>query len=355
MPAAEPPAGAFSLRPVTRDNVEALIALTVADDQRGLVAPVVRSLAHAACSPASRPLAIYADGAEPVGLLLLWDGRRSADAPSDELYVWRLLVDARHQRRGYGGQAMRAIAEARRAGRASVGLSHVDAPGHAGPFYEARLSLHRRGGWRRARHDSRTGPGMTMPAMPSDVASLAGPWRGSFARTCGRCTPTRCSRVPASSRSTRWRTRSGFPRCSAIARGAARRVAINRYPAERTEDLRAALAAHAGMPDGCALTLGNGSDELITMLSMACDVPGAVFLAPLPGFVMYSISAQLQGIRFVGVPLTADFELDEAAMLAAIAAHRPALIYLAYPNNPTANLWDDAAIDRLIEAAPGSS
>jgi histidinol-phosphate aminotransferase len=65
------------------------------------------------------------------------------------------------------------------------------------------------------------------------------------------------------------------------------------------------------------------------------------------------MSAKLQGIRFVGVPLTADFELDEAAMLAAIAEHRPSLIYLAYPNNPTANLWNDTVIDRIIEAAPG--
>ncbi|CAN5915226.1 histidinol-phosphate transaminase [soil metagenome] len=128
------------------------------------------------------------------------------------------------------------------------------------------------------------------------------------------------------------------------------RVAINRYPAERTEDLRAALAARAQMPAGCALTLGNGSDELITMLSMACDVPGSVFMAPLPGFVMYGMAASLQGIRFVGVPLTADFELDEAAMLAAIAEHKPALIYLAYPNNPTANLWDAGVIERIVEA-----
>jgi histidinol-phosphate aminotransferase len=130
-------------------------------------------------------------------------------------------------------------------------------------------------------------------------------------------------------------------------------VAINRYPAERTDDLRAALARHARLPEGCALTLGNGSDELMTMLSMACDVPGAVFMAPVPGFVMYAMSAALQGVRFVGVPLTADFELDEAAMLAAVREHRPSLIYLAYPNNPTANLWDDAVIDRIIEAAPG--
>ncbi|MBK1615375.1 histidinol-phosphate transaminase [Rubrivivax gelatinosus] len=128
------------------------------------------------------------------------------------------------------------------------------------------------------------------------------------------------------------------------------RVAINRYPAERTEDLKAALAAFAGLPEGCALTLGNGSDEIITMLSMACAVPGAVFMSPLPSFVMYGLSAALQGVRFVGVPLTADFELDEAAMTAAIAEHRPSLLYLSYPNNPSGNLWDDAVIERLIAA-----
>ena len=128
------------------------------------------------------------------------------------------------------------------------------------------------------------------------------------------------------------------------------RVAINRYPAQSTDDLAAALGRHAGLPEGNALMLGNGSDELISLLSLACAVPGAVFMSPLPSFVMYGLSAALQGVRFVGVPLSTDFELDEAAMLAAIEQHRPALLYLAYPNNPTANLWDDAVIDRLIDA-----
>ncbi len=127
-------------------------------------------------------------------------------------------------------------------------------------------------------------------------------------------------------------------------------LALNRYPGPRTDELRAALARHARMPEGCALMLGNGSDELISLLAMACDVPGAVVLAPVPGFVMYEMSAKLQGLRFVGVPLTADFELDEAAMLAAVREHKPALTYLAYPNNPTANLWDDGAIERIVEA-----
>lgn len=130
-------------------------------------------------------------------------------------------------------------------------------------------------------------------------------------------------------------------------------VAINRYPGPRIDDLRAALAKHVGLPKGFGLILGNGSDELISLLALACDIPGASILAPLPGFVMYEMSAKLQGLRFVGVPLRADFELDEAAMLAAMAEHQPAIVYIAYPNNPTANLFDDAIIERIVEAAPG--
>lgn len=125
-------------------------------------------------------------------------------------------------------------------------------------------------------------------------------------------------------------------------------VAINRYPGARIEDLKQALARYVDLPQGCALMLGNGSDELISLLAMGCDVPGASILAPLPGFVMYAMSAQLQGLAFHGVPLTADFELDEAAMLAALRQHRPTITYLAYPNNPTANLWDSGVLRRLI-------
>ena len=132
-------------------------------------------------------------------------------------------------------------------------------------------------------------------------------------------------------------------------------LALNRYPGERVVELQAALARYAGMPEGCAIVLGNGSDELITLLALACAQPGtgqrATMLAPMPGFVMYPMSAQLQGLDFVGVPLTADFELDEPAMLAAIARHKPAITYIAYPNNPTATLWDEGVVQRIIDAA----
>jgi histidinol-phosphate aminotransferase len=121
-------------------------------------------------------------------------------------------------------------------------------------------------------------------------------------------------------------------------------------------DLRRALAAHAGMPAGFDIMLGNGSDELISLLAMACDVPvlpgvpKPTILAPTPGFVMYAMSAQLQGLDFVGVPLTADFALDVPAMVRAIAERQPAIIYLAYPNNPTANLWDEADMAQVVAA-----
>lgn len=135
-------------------------------------------------------------------------------------------------------------------------------------------------------------------------------------------------------------------------------LALNRYPDGRVNDLRHALARYAGMPEGFDIMLGNGSDELISLLALACAVPPsaengfrrASVLAPVPGFVMYAMSAQLQGLGFHGVPLTADFELDEVAMLAAIALHQPSITYLAYPNNPTANLWDDAVIEKIILA-----
>jgi histidinol-phosphate aminotransferase len=127
------------------------------------------------------------------------------------------------------------------------------------------------------------------------------------------------------------------------------RVAINRYPLGKPA-LAERIASHFDVPAGCRVMLGNGSDELIDILSLAFMKPGASILAPLPGFVMYEMSATFRGMRFTGVPLTATFELDEAAMLAAIARDKPALTYVAYPNNPTANLFDERIVERVVAA-----
>ena len=129
-------------------------------------------------------------------------------------------------------------------------------------------------------------------------------------------------------------------------------VAVNRYPGPQVQLLKEALADYAGLPRGYGLVLGNGSDELISLLSLACAQSASAantVLAPEPGFVMYAVSAQLQGLNYVGVPLLADFELDEVEMLRAVDEHMPALVYLAYPNNPSANLWSKEIIRRIIE------
>ncbi|RKP44012.1 histidinol-phosphate transaminase [Trinickia fusca] len=131
-------------------------------------------------------------------------------------------------------------------------------------------------------------------------------------------------------------------------------VALNRYPAPRPAQLIERIKQVMGVPAGCDVLLGNGSDEIISMVAVACAKPGAKLLAPTPGFVMYQLSAKLAHLEFVGVPLRADMTLDTDAMLAAIAEHRPSIIYLAYPNNPTGTLYDDADMERIIHAARSS-
>ncbi|AVP58670.1 pyridoxal phosphate-dependent aminotransferase [Pulveribacter suum] len=132
-------------------------------------------------------------------------------------------------------------------------------------------------------------------------------------------------------------------------------LALNRYPGTRQSDLKAALAGYAGAPEGSAVILGNGSDELISLVQLACARQGggvpATVLAPVPGFVMYAMCAQQHGLQYVGVELDGEFQLREQAMLDAIATHRPAITFLAYPNNPTATLWDEAVVQRIVDAA----
>jgi len=128
-------------------------------------------------------------------------------------------------------------------------------------------------------------------------------------------------------------------------------AALNRYPVPTYARLKAALCEELGVPQGYDVILGNGSDELISIIDVATarQDQRAVVLAPVPAFVMYQRSAQFSGMDFVGVPLTPHFELDMPAMRAAIAEHEPTVLYLAYPNNPTGNLYDAADMAELID------
>lgn len=128
---------------------------------------------------------------------------------------------------------------------------------------------------------------------------------------------------------------------------------LNRYPDPSAQRLQERLRTAMQVPQGMATLLGNGSDELIQMIVQTMAAPGRVILAPEPTFVMYRMIAQVQGLNFAGVPLTDDFGLNLDALLEAIDLHQPAVVFLAYPNNPTGNLFDAAAVQRIISEAPG--
>jgi histidinol-phosphate aminotransferase len=140
--------------------------------------------------------------------------------------------------------------------------------------------------------------------------------------------------------------------CEEIARLVAD-APINRYPDASACSLKEKIRSVSGLPQGIDVLLGNGSDEIIQLLALAVNKPGAVLLGVEPSFVMYKMIAAFAGMQYVGVPLKEDFTLDLPALLEAVQRHRPALVFLAYPNNPTGNLFDAEAITRIIEAAPG--
>lgn len=128
---------------------------------------------------------------------------------------------------------------------------------------------------------------------------------------------------------------------------------LNRYPVPTALKLRGLIKEVMQVPPGCDVLLGTGSDECIQYITAAVAREGAVVMAPAPSFAMFGLYAQFYRLKFVGVPLNADFTLDVERFLAAMAEHRPALVWLAFPNNPTGNPFPVADIERIVAAAPG--
>ena len=130
-------------------------------------------------------------------------------------------------------------------------------------------------------------------------------------------------------------------------------VAINRYPDPTASELKRRLRAWLGIDGALGLVLGNGSDEILQMVSLAVAKPGATVLALEPSFVVYKLAAASSGMRYAPLALREDFTLDAGALLAAIVRERPALTWIAYPNNPTGNLFEREAILAAVRASPG--
>lgn len=128
---------------------------------------------------------------------------------------------------------------------------------------------------------------------------------------------------------------------------------IRLYPNPATCGLLQVLRDTYQIPDEADVVLGNGSDELIERLTMLVSKPGAKVLAPAPSFVMYRVNAEFFGLEFIGVPLRENFTMDLDAMLASVKEHQPALVFIAYPNNPTGGRFAREKVQAIIDAAPG--
>lgn len=129
-------------------------------------------------------------------------------------------------------------------------------------------------------------------------------------------------------------------------------VELNRYPSAGADRVREALAARLGVGRDMLL-LGVGSDELIQTLLIATRGVGGGVLVPAPTFPMYRLTGRALGHAVTEVPLTSALDLDRPAMQGAIRQTRPAVVFLASPNNPTAACFADADIEAVLEAAPG--
>ncbi len=131
------------------------------------------------------------------------------------------------------------------------------------------------------------------------------------------------------------------------------RAPIHLYPNPAASGLQETLRKAFNIPESAAIALGNGSDELIQFMTLLVAQSGATMLAVEPSFVMYRHNAELYDMNYVGVPLNEDFTLDLPAVLSAIDKHQPALIFIAYPNNPTGVCFRREEVEAIIHAARG--
>ncbi len=128
---------------------------------------------------------------------------------------------------------------------------------------------------------------------------------------------------------------------------------INRYPDPTAPALMKRLRDVMGIGPEYGVLLGNGSDEIIHIITQCVARPGAVVLAPRPCFFMFSQYAQFVGLPYIGVLLKPDFTLDAGAFLRALGEHQPAVVFIDYPNNPSGKLFSEEAIAQIVAAAPG--
>ncbi|MBC7239861.1 MAG: aminotransferase class I/II-fold pyridoxal phosphate-dependent enzyme, partial [Chloroflexi bacterium] len=127
-------------------------------------------------------------------------------------------------------------------------------------------------------------------------------------------------------------------------------IEINRYPDPEYKELRKALADRLNV-DIDNIAIGNGSDELILYILLAFHRKGFPLVITHPTFGMYEKAGKLLGMKILKFNLKEDWGLPKKDIEEAVK--NGAVIFLGYPNNPTANCWPEKDIIDVIDKNPG--
>lgn len=122
---------------------------------------------------------------------------------------------------------------------------------------------------------------------------------------------------------------------------------VNRYPDATSTQLKDTLRNLMDVPKEFEILLGNGSDELIQLLALACN-EGDLIMSFEPSFVMYEMVSKYAHLKYHGIKLDSNFDINLSETISAINSKNPKLIFIAYPNNPTGNAFDYDAILEII-------
>ncbi|GGP69020.1 histidinol-phosphate transaminase [Streptomyces abikoensis] len=131
---------------------------------------------------------------------------------------------------------------------------------------------------------------------------------------------------------------------------------LNRYPDRDAVELRTELAKYLTRTTGHEVTMGhvwaaNGSNEVLQQLLQTFGGPGRSAMGFEPSYSMHALISRGTGTGWISGPRRADFTIDVDAAVAAIAEHRPEVVFICSPNNPTGTAVDEETVLRLYEAA----
>lgn len=123
---------------------------------------------------------------------------------------------------------------------------------------------------------------------------------------------------------------------------------LNRYPDPQAKALRPKLRRYMNISDDLDILFGNGSDEIIALLTTNYISTKRSICAPDPSFVMFRVIAEQYRVPFFALPLTASFDIDIDAWVKLLAEKNPGLVFVPQPNNPTGNLFSKQCLEKII-------